>query len=88
MDKLMVSTFLEEGLMKIFLDGQEISQEDMLHASIHLKSGENYCLQWFVQAKVKSVFSITVSSPKSAELNLTQRVGETGKEIGGYYFKL
>ena len=88
MEKLVVSTFLEEGRIKLFLDGEEIFDPGEIQASLNLKVGENYCLQWFVKAKFKSVFSITVSSPRAAEFKLTKQVGEPGKEIGGYYFKL
>ncbi|SFT41187.1 hypothetical protein SAMN04489724_0641 [Algoriphagus locisalis] len=88
MEKLVVSAFLEEGRIKLLLDGEEIFNPGELHTSMELKSGENYCLHWFVQARFKSVFSITVSSPSAAEFKLTQRIGVTGKEIGGYYFKL
>lgn len=88
MEKLVVSAFLEEGQIKLFLDGEEIFHPNEWQASMELKPGENYCLHWFVKGKFKSVFSITVSSPSAAEFKLTKRVGETGKEIGGYYFKL
>ena len=88
MEKLVVSAFLEEGTIKLLLDGEEIFNPGELHASMELKSGENYCLHWFVKARSKTVFSITVSSPSAAEYKLTKRLGEMGKEIGGYYFKL
>ncbi|RAI85569.1 hypothetical protein [Algoriphagus yeomjeoni] len=88
MEKLVVSAFMEEGQIKLFLDGVEILHPSEYQASMELKPGESYCLHWFVKARFKSVFSITVSSPSAAEFKLTKRVGEPGKETDGYYFKL
>lgn len=88
MEKLVVSAFLEEGIIKLLLDGKEILDPGQWQTSLDLKHGETYCLHWFIKAKTKSVFSITVSSPIAAEFRLTKQIGVAGKEIGGYYFKL
>ena len=87
MERLIVSTFSEEGSITIYLDDLQISkQRDQ--TEINLVPGSEYLLHWFIKGKPKSVFSITVSSPRSAEYNLTKRIGHGGKEIGGYHFKL
>jgi len=87
MERLIVSTFSEEGSIVIYLDDVELSkQRDQIEIS--LEPGSEYLLHWVIKGKAKSVFSITVSSPRSAEYNLTKRIGHGGKEIGGYHFKL
>lgn len=87
MERLVVSTFSEDGNIVLYLDDVEVSeQRDQIEIS--LEPGSEYLLHWFIKGKAKSVFSITVSSPRSAEYNLTKRICDGGKEIGGYHFKL
>ncbi|WPR77684.1 hypothetical protein [Algoriphagus sp. NG3] len=87
MERLIVSTFSEDGSIVLYLDDVEISLERG-QIEISLETGDEYLLHWFVKGKPKSVFSVTVSSPRMAEFNLTKRLGLGGKEIGGYHFKL
>lgn len=80
MKKLVVSVFMEKGHVQLSLDGHpletaftnEIELDDQVHV-----------LQWYVESPVGGQFTLSVSSPKSAEMQLTKRMAKGEKDWGG-----
>ena len=86
MAKLVASTFIGNGSLWLFLDSNVIvCNSDMV--TVDLKDDEEYIVHWFVQAAPGSSYSITISSPREAQFQLTRVVGESEKDFGGIQFK-
>ncbi len=84
MTRLVVSAFIGQGTLRLLLNGLTILENND-NVTIYLDD-QSYVLQWFVDASPLSSFSITVSSPKEAEFQLTKVVGSGGKDFGGIRF--
>lgn len=83
MKKLVVSAFVEKGQVQLLLDGRELSSPFPIQ--LDLKE-DNHVLQWFVHALGDTQFTLSISSPKSAEMQLTKRLGKGDKDWGGVGF--
>lgn len=80
MKKLVVSAFMEKGTVLLVMDGHaleagfpnEVELDDQVHV-----------LQWYVESPHGGQYTISISSPKSAEMQLTKRLGKGEKDWGG-----
>jgi hypothetical protein len=43
-------------------------------------------VHWFVQSAPGSSYSITISSPREAQYQLTRALGKSGKDVGAFKF--
>jgi hypothetical protein len=86
MAKLITSTFVGNGSLWLFLDNNLIMQNtDSL--TLELNNAEAYIVHWFVRGMPGSSYSITVSSPKEAQFQLTRGIAGSGKDYGAFQFK-
>jgi hypothetical protein len=85
MIKLIASTFIGEGSLWLYLDNQLIMQNSD-SVTMELEEGQEYIVHWFVRGVPGSSYSITISSPRDAQYQLTRIVGNGRKEFGGYEF--
>lgn len=86
MQKLVASTFVAKGELWLFLDSNVVMKNgDSL--TMDLNVGEMYVIHWFVTAIPGSTYSITISSPKEAQFQLTRGIGGSGKDFGSFLFK-
>jgi hypothetical protein len=86
MAKLGVSTFVGDGSLWLYLDTEVIIQNsDTL--IMDLKEDIDYVIRWFIKGAPGSSYSITISSPKEAQFQLTKIVGSGGKDFGDFQFK-
>jgi len=80
MKKLVLSAFVESGHIRLFLDGKQLMtsfpMEMELENNLHV-------LQWYVDSPIGGQFTLSISSPKSAEMQLTKRLGKGEKDWGG-----
>jgi len=85
MAKLVVSTFIGNGSMRLYLDDKAILVNSDA-VTVELNGDKEYVIHWFVQGAADTSYSITISSPKEAEFQLTRSIGKEGKDWGGIRF--
>lgn len=85
MAKLVISTFIGNGTMRLYLDDKVILT-DSDAATVELEEDKEYVVHWFVNGAADTSYSITISSPKEAEFQLTRSIGKGGKDCGGIRF--
>lgn len=85
MAKLVASTFIVNGSLWLYLDDKLIMQNS---DSITLELGEEaeYVVHWFVKGVPGSSYSITISSPRDAQYQLTMLLSKGGKSYGAMKF--
>lgn len=80
MKRLVASAYAEKGKVQLMLDGNPLDSsyriEIDLDDSLHI-------LQWFAESPLGGQFTLSISSPKSAEMQITKRLGKGEKEWGG-----
>jgi hypothetical protein len=87
MAKLIASTFIASGELWLYLDNKLIMQNSD-SVTMELEEGQEYIVHWFVQGTPGSSYSITISSPKEAEYQLTTIIKWGGKSFGLMSFNL
>jgi hypothetical protein len=86
MRNLIASTFAGSASLWLYLDNELIMQNsDSL--TMELGEDEGYIVHWFVSGMPGSSYSITISSPKGAQFQLTKAIDKTGKDSGGFQFR-
>jgi hypothetical protein len=80
MKKLIASAFVERGQIQLILDG--ILLPSLFPVEMELDD-EEHVLQWFVNSPIEGQFTLSISSPKSAVMHLTKRLGKGEKDWGG-----
>jgi hypothetical protein len=86
MVKIVVSTFISNGSLWLYLD-HELIAKNSDSISVEVPEDKGYILHWFVSGNQGSSFSITISSPKDAQFQLTRALTHTGKDHGGFNFE-
>lgn len=86
MAKLIASTFIASGELWLYLDNKLIMQNSD-SITMELQEGQEYIVHWFVRGVPGSSYSITISSPKEAQYQLTKCVS-LFKDFGSYRFYL
>jgi hypothetical protein len=85
MVNLISSTFIGSGSLWLYLDNKQIMQNSD-SVTVELQEGIEYIVHWFVQGSPGSSYSITVSSPREAQYQLTRMVVASGKDQGAFRF--
>ncbi|MCW5910123.1 MAG: hypothetical protein KIT62_03565 [Cyclobacteriaceae bacterium] len=85
MIKLVASTFMSHGMLSVYLDNQLIMQNSD-SVTVELDPGQEYILHWFVRGDAGNTFSITISSPKEAQFQLTRAIPKAKKDFGSFRF--
>ena len=86
MVKLEISTFISNGSLWLYLDNN-IIVEGGETLTLPLNDDSEFVVHWFVRAPVGSSYSITISSPREANFQLTKGVGNGEKDFGAFVFK-
>lgn len=86
MTRFTASTSTTDGALWLYLDNELIAKNGE-EVSFELTSGQEYIVHWFVNGKPQSAYSITISSPKEAQFQLTKGLRLSGKDYGGFKFK-
>jgi hypothetical protein len=86
MAKLMISTFVGNGTLRLYLDDKTILHNSDT-ATVEINGEREYVIHWFVKGEADTSYSITISSPKEAEFQLTRSIRKGGKDWGGIKFK-
>jgi hypothetical protein len=86
MAKLVVSTYVGSGSLWMYLDDKLILQNSE-NLGVEINNREHFVIHWFVMGDPGSSYSITISTPNEAQLQLTRSIGETRKDHGGILFK-
>ena len=86
MAKLVASTFVGNGSLWLYLDDKLIMQNsDTL--TMELEDDAEYIVHWFVKGVPGSSYSITISSPREAQYQLTRVVVISEKDSGSFRFR-
>ena len=86
MAKLIASTFMGSGNLWLYLDNNLIMQNSD-SVTVELEKGIEYIVHWFAKGAPGSSYSITISSPREAEYQLTKTVVDFGKDQGAFRFR-
>jgi hypothetical protein len=87
MAKLVASTFIGSGSLWLYLDNELVMQNsDTL--TLELEDNAEYIVHWFVKGAAGSSYSITISSPREAQYQLTRGLGRSGKGFDSFHFKV
>jgi hypothetical protein len=87
MAKLIASTFVASGELWLYLDNKLIMQNSD-SVTVELEEDTQYIVHWFVQGTPGSSYSITISSPREAQYQLTKIIGKRSKDYGSYIFNI
>lgn len=84
---LEVSTFTEGGSLWLYLDSRLILK-DSDQGSIELGPEIEHIVFWYVEGPPGSTYSISISSPREAEYQLTKSLRASGKDQGSFLIAL
>jgi hypothetical protein len=79
-----VSTHVEEGYIVLRLNDNCITRNTGVW-EVEIEAHTEYIVQWFVQGRKGSSYTITISNPNEAEFHLTCRLGNL-TDFGGFRF--
>jgi hypothetical protein len=82
---LVASTFISSGSLWLYLDNKLITQNSD-SVSVELEEGQEYVIHWFVEGMPGHPYSITISSPRDAQFQLTRTIVKNKKDFGAYRF--
>ena len=85
--KLVVSVFTGASSLWLYMDNQLILK-DSAEVCVDLDAGSEYVLFWYVKGLPGSTYSITISSPREAEYQLTKTLVASGKDHGSFHFSV
>lgn len=83
--KLVVSAFTGASSLWLYMDNQLILK-DSTAVTMELDSGSDHVMFWYVEGPPGSTYSITISSPREAEYQLTKTLLASGKDHGSFQF--
>lgn len=85
MVKMVASTFIANGSLMLYLNNELIMQNSD-STTVELEEGKEYIVHWVIKGTPGSSYSITISSPREAQYQLTRVVGRSGTNLGSYVF--
>ena len=84
MTKMIASAFVGNGSLRLYLNN-ELVIADSDSVLVDLEENTEHVVHWFVSGR--GPYSITISSPKEAEFQLTKMVNASGKDIDSFSFR-
>jgi hypothetical protein len=78
MAKLVASTFVGKGELWLYLDEKLIMRNNDT-VELELEEGQEYVVYWFVKGVPGGSYSVTISSPREAQYQLTRGLGRGGR---------
>ena len=85
MAKMTASTHIAKGSLWLYLDNEQImTNTDAVE--VELEEGKDYIIHWFVKGNAGAQYSLTISSPKEAQFQLTKMLQSSGKDVGSLRF--
>ncbi len=86
MARLVASTFSGKSSLWLYLDNYLVL-ENSGNLALEIHDGTGFIVHWFVSGTPGDQYTITISSPREAEFQLTRGLNSSGKDHGGFYFK-
>jgi hypothetical protein len=87
MAKLVASAFAGTNMLWLYLDDKLIIENSSDVLTVELRDSEEFVIHWFVRGMAGSQYTITISSPKDAQFQLTRVIGRGGKDHGAFRFR-
>lgn len=85
--KLTVSAFTGASSLWLYMDDQLILNSSG-EITVNLECGSAYVMFWYVKGLPGSSYSISISSPREAEYQLTKTLLASGKDHGSFHFSI
>jgi len=87
MPSLSITTLLSgsTGTLLVMLDSSTVLGSPG-SASVPLTTGQSYVVQWYVDAAPGDDYTVRITSPEEARINLERRLKADGKDYGGFRF--
>lgn len=82
---MIASSFIGDGQLWLYLDDKLIMKNSDA-ATVDLEGEGEYILHWFVMGSPGASYSLTISSPREAQYQLTKVIGKGGKDGGELRF--
>lgn len=86
MTPFIASTFVSGGSLWLYIDNNVVLKNSN-NATVELEEEGEYIVHWLVMGSPGSSYSITISSPREAQFQLTRVLGIAGKDFGGFRYK-
>ncbi len=83
--QMKASAFISNGSLLLFVNNT-VFLKGSDSGTIDLKEGAEYIVHWFVDAPPGSSYSVTISSPRAAQYQLTRILGKSGKDLNSFIF--
>ena len=77
---------MRNGSLWLFLDN-DLIMENSDNVTMELNRDEEFVVYWFVSGTPGSSYTIAISSPRDAQLQLTRFIGKAGKDHGSFQFR-
>jgi hypothetical protein len=87
MAKLTASTFIANGSLSFYINN-ELTMSNNSSASVDLEDHGEYIVHWYVMGSPGSSYSVTISSPREAQFQLTRVIGSSGKDLSSIRFSI
>lgn len=84
--EFVASTFIEDGTLELHLDGRVVLRNGG-RVSVKLKKGFHK-VSWFIKGKTGTSYTISISSPASAEFHLSKVITENDLKTNSTTFKI
>ncbi|MFA0964530.1 hypothetical protein AB9P05_22170 [Roseivirga sp. BDSF3-8] len=87
MTAFIASIFVEDGTLQLSLNGKVILR-GRGQCRKELQPGTTYKVAWQVQGKPGSAYTLSISSPREAEMQLTKTIGKSGEDASEFEFEM
>lgn len=86
MAQFQAQTSIQTGILLLKLNGSTIVI-DSGSTNINIPDNEHFVVQWFVKAVPNSTYSVKISSPVGAAVNISDKtIPSSGVDFGGFTF--
>lgn len=87
MTAFIASMFAEDGILELALNGKVLlSSRGQCREEI--KRGATYHITYRVQGIPGSAYTLSISSPREAEMQLTKTIGKSGEDTHTFEFEI
>ena len=85
MRQFVASTSISKGSLWLYIDNNLITNNGE-QIAVDLEVDGYHIVHWYIEGEPGGSYTITISSPRNAEFQLTKIVGPGGKDFGGFLF--
>jgi hypothetical protein len=87
MTAFIASIFVEDGTLQLSLNGK-VLLSGRGQCQEEIQPGTTYKVTWNVQGSPGSAYTLSISSPREAEMQLTKTIGKSGEDANEFEFEM